>query len=251
MICLQCDNEEFLPKQDAVIEQEFRGDTLRIQTPASVCSKCGWTTVDLQQADELRKRTADAYRKKHGLLTSEEIKAFRKLLRKTQREFAAFLGVGEASVKRWETWLVQEKGNDNLIRMKCEKALLDQLAQKAATNVWFSTELPLAAEPIPGFIIQAGSAKHVVPSRRAVPHQLPEPQEESQMQLCDVTNPETSGLSPPDRFADGAFSFSTPSPERFQTEGVEKENATQLEHMDRNWRIADYGNNPPTFALAA
>jgi hypothetical protein len=49
-----------------------------------------------------------------------QIKAIRKLLGKNQREFAAFLGVGEASVKRWETWLVQEKSSDQLIRIKCD-----------------------------------------------------------------------------------------------------------------------------------
>jgi len=120
MICLRCDNEEFVPKQDAVIEQELKGEAFHVQTPALACSKCGWITVDAQTTEELRRRTADAYRKKHGLLTSVQIKALRKMLGMNQPEFAAFLGVGEASVKRWETWLVQEKSSDQLIRMKCD-----------------------------------------------------------------------------------------------------------------------------------
>jgi putative zinc finger/helix-turn-helix YgiT family protein len=249
MICLRCDNDQFLPKRDAVIEQEFRGETFRIQTPALACSKCEWITIDPQQADELRKRTADAYRKKHGLLTSEEIKAYRKLLRKNQREFAAFLGVGEASVKRWETWLPQEKGNDNLIRMKCENALIDQIAQKATPNVWISFEVSTTMAPH-GITIQNEQPKAATPSFWDVTFEVPEQTQRIQMQFRQIATFETSGLSPPSAHLDWAFSFSTPSPDPFQTEGVEKENASQFEHSGSNGSIALYGTTAPSLSLA-
>jgi putative zinc finger/helix-turn-helix YgiT family protein len=236
MICLQCDNEEFLPKQDAVIEQEFRGEAFRIQMPALACAKCGWITVDLQQADELRKRTADAYRKKHELLTSDEIKAYRKLLRKTQREFAVWVGVGEASVKRWETYLVQDKSSDQLMRVKCETALLEQLEQKSA--VWaISWELDLAAEAP-----NAGSSSRWDYAPQA------EPACELDMDFPEAAHSEVAGLSPPERCADGAFSSSTPSPDG--TEGVEEENATKLEQSEQPLQVDDYGH-PATLAIAA
>lgn len=144
MICLRCDNEEFLPKQDAVIEQEFKGELFQIQTPALACSKCGYVTVDAERTEELRRRTADAYRKKHGLLTSEDIKALRRLLQDNQIQFARRVGVGEASVKRWETWLVQDKGNDELIRFKCAQALRNRLAHNP-TTLWIAFEHTLEA----------------------------------------------------------------------------------------------------------
>jgi putative zinc finger/helix-turn-helix YgiT family protein len=249
MICLQCDNEEFLPKQDAVIEQEFRGEAFRIQMPALACAKCGWIAVDLQQADELRKRTADAYRKKHGLLTSDEIKAFRKLLRKTQREFAAFLGVGEASVKRWETWLPQEKGNDNLIRMKCEKALLDHLAQKSSTAMWTISWEVDPTEVVHGVASLAGPP-HAGSSSRWDYAPQPGPACELQMEFSDVAHSEIAGPSPPERCADGAFSSSMSSPEGARTEDVEEENATKLEQSERALQVDDYGH-PATLAIAA
>jgi putative zinc finger/helix-turn-helix YgiT family protein len=126
MICLRCDSEDFAEVHEAEIEQEFKGELLKVKSPALMCSMCGWVTVDPAQVDELRRRTADAYRVKHGLLTSEDIKIMRKALGKTQRDFAAFLGVGEASVKRWETWMVQDKSNDRLMRLKCLYAPLVQ-----------------------------------------------------------------------------------------------------------------------------
>ena len=63
---------------------------------------------------EYMRKVADAYRRDHGLYTSEEIKDIRGKL--TQQRFADALGVGVASVKRWELGLVQDKGNDKLIR---------------------------------------------------------------------------------------------------------------------------------------
>ena len=98
MFCLRCDNQEFVVKLDAVIEQEFRGELLKVQTPALACAKCGLLTVDAERTEELRRRTADAYRRKHGLLTSDAFKALRQLLDMNQREFAAFVGVGEATM---------------------------------------------------------------------------------------------------------------------------------------------------------
>jgi putative zinc finger/helix-turn-helix YgiT family protein len=124
MICIKCENEVFAGKPNAIIEQEFRGETFKVRMTASACTKCGWTTITLGQADELRRLTADAYRKKHNLLTSVQIKSIRRLKgNMSQRDFAKFLDVGEASVKRWETWLVQEKSSDQLIRMKCAEEL--------------------------------------------------------------------------------------------------------------------------------
>jgi hypothetical protein len=40
----------------------------------------------------------------------------------SQEEFAAYLSVGVASVKRWELGKVQEKSMDDLVRIKCSLA---------------------------------------------------------------------------------------------------------------------------------
>jgi hypothetical protein len=67
MICLQCDNEEFAETPNVEIEQEFKGESFKVRTAAQVCTMCGWPTVTPAQADELRRRTVEAYSKRHGL----------------------------------------------------------------------------------------------------------------------------------------------------------------------------------------
>jgi putative zinc finger/helix-turn-helix YgiT family protein len=122
MICLKCKNEDFLLRPDAVVEQEFRGETFNVVSPVVECEHCGWRALAEGQMDELGRRTSDAFRKKHGLLTSEEIKELRMSLNMSQRQFAEFLRVGEASVKRWENWKIQDASSDELIRLKCMMA---------------------------------------------------------------------------------------------------------------------------------
>jgi len=122
MICLKCDNEDFAPNPNAEIEQEFRGETFKVVSPVMECEHCGWQVLAEGQMDELGRRTSDAFRKRHNLLTSVEIKELRMSLNMSQRQFAEFLRVGEASVKRWENWKVQDASSDELIRLKCMMA---------------------------------------------------------------------------------------------------------------------------------
>lgn len=124
MVCLRCDNTEF--KETTIkSEQEIRGEMLVIEIPGVMCTMCGWESILIDQVSELRNRTADEYRRKHGLLTSGAIRAMREALNMTQAQFAEFTGVGEASVKRWETWLVQDRSMDELLRLKFKTVLND------------------------------------------------------------------------------------------------------------------------------
>jgi len=92
MICLHCNSEKFARKENALIEQAFRGETFMVKAPAMVCTKCGWQALAEGMADELLKSTGDAYRQRHGLLTSVEIKAIREDLGMSQQQFAEALG---------------------------------------------------------------------------------------------------------------------------------------------------------------
>lgn len=107
--------------RDVTTTQLFRGEELEVVAPVTLCQDCRFQFLGRGQLDELRRRTADAYRRKHGLLPSQEIVARRRALGFTQEQFAKYLRVGVASIKRWETWLVQEQGYDALIREKTDE----------------------------------------------------------------------------------------------------------------------------------
>lgn len=99
---------------------EVRGEKYTVRTEAMVCPKCGFQVLTDEQSAAYTIAIADAYRNAHGLLTTREFKAARKRLGMSQRSFAAFLRVGEASVKRWESGLIQDEAYDQLIRLRTD-----------------------------------------------------------------------------------------------------------------------------------
>lgn len=127
MKCLGCDSENF-KEQDNRFTPTIKGEVVDVISPALVCQKCGMEFTTTEQMNELRKKTADCYRRKHGLLTSHEIINFRVALKMSQVEFANYLNVGEASVKRWETYSVQESVQDEHIRLKCDESYAENNA---------------------------------------------------------------------------------------------------------------------------
>lgn len=105
---------------------EYAGEKFRVETEAMVCPECGYAALHASQIDAFATRLADKFRAKHGLLTSAQIRAIRNQLGMSQEEFAKYLNVGIASVKRWELGKVQDKSSDELIRLKSNLARAEQ-----------------------------------------------------------------------------------------------------------------------------
>jgi putative zinc finger/helix-turn-helix YgiT family protein len=101
---------------------EIKGEEVEVVVPSFVCAKCQTPLMDGEQMNVLRRSAADQYRKKHNLLTSGEIIKYRASLGMSQVAFANYLKVGEASIKRWETYYVQDVVQDDHIRLKCDEA---------------------------------------------------------------------------------------------------------------------------------
>ena len=68
-------------------------------------------------ADENLLRARDAYRVKHGLLTSSQIIDIQKKYDLTQEELSNLLGWEDTTVSKYETKLIQEEAHDNLLKM--------------------------------------------------------------------------------------------------------------------------------------
>ncbi len=137
MRCLNCDGDKFEEKK-CRFTPEIKGEEVEVIVSAMVCMQCHTHLMNDEQMSELRKAAADAYRKKQGLLTSEEIIHFRNSFGMSQAAFANYLKVGEASIKRWETYFVQDVGQDEHIRLKCDEGY----AELSAINVHWKSHPP-------------------------------------------------------------------------------------------------------------
>ena len=95
---------------------EHDGHRYDVHVPALFvprCGNCGEYTIDRIADQEID----HAFRTMANLLSVDEIRAGRKKLGMSEAEFAMLLGVGEATVVRWESGaLVPQRSHDGLIR---------------------------------------------------------------------------------------------------------------------------------------
>ncbi len=94
----------------------FRGVNIEFQVESYVCSECNLEVGTIEQGSSTQKAISDAYRKKVGLLTSEEIQKGRRDLGLTQKTLARKINVGIASIKRWEGGLIQSKSMNTALK---------------------------------------------------------------------------------------------------------------------------------------
>jgi len=137
MFCLKCKNSELIKKNET-FDGEVRGESFKVKSEGMVCPQCGFKTLNPSQMDDFRSLLSEAYRKKYGLLTSGEIVDYRSRLDMTQEEFAEYLGVGVASLKRWELGKIQDPSSDELIRLRSDP----NYAAKNVSEVVLKQHLP-------------------------------------------------------------------------------------------------------------
>lgn len=83
---------------------------------ALVCPQCSLEAGTVMSAGEVQRAMADAYRERAGLLTGQQIKELRKARNMTQEQLSLAMDVGIASIKRWESGMIQSRSMDNHLR---------------------------------------------------------------------------------------------------------------------------------------
>lgn len=121
MKCLKCSNEKFEIER-ARFTPEIKNQLMEVEVPCFVCKECGATLMDSSQMNALRRAAADRYRELNQLLTSVQIVKYREGLGMSQAAFARYLNVGEASIKRWETYFIQDNSQDDHIKLRCDES---------------------------------------------------------------------------------------------------------------------------------
>ena len=82
------------------------------------CTRCKESVLRFDEARHLRERAFEIYRKRHGLLGSDEIRSIRERLGLTQAALARLLRLGGNTISRWESGRnVQSGSMDVLLRL--------------------------------------------------------------------------------------------------------------------------------------
>ncbi len=115
--CPNCELETEQRYIDKVEEINIRGETISIHLKYYQCEVCG-EDYELPRADY--DPLDEAYREfriRKGYIQPEEIKKFRKGLGLTQKEFSELLGIGIATLNRYENGALQSEAHDQVIRL--------------------------------------------------------------------------------------------------------------------------------------
>ena len=96
-------------------QKTFRGVDIEYNADAFICPECGLEAGTAQSAGDVQHAIADAYRKKAGLLTGQEIRSLRAAKELTQQQLADVMNVGIASIKRWETGVIQSQSMNKML----------------------------------------------------------------------------------------------------------------------------------------
>lgn len=117
--CLKCEESNF-EVQNVRFDFEIKKQDIEVISSCNVCKNCKSSLMNTEQMNAMRKAAADKYRELNGLLTAPQIIALREKLGMSQISFAQFLNVGVASIKRWETYYIQDESQNDHIRVKCD-----------------------------------------------------------------------------------------------------------------------------------
>lgn len=115
MKCIKCGH---VVEQEALrtIDAELKGEHVSVTLHAPQCMHCGRVVILGRHTRAYHRAVSDAYRRKVGLLTIGEIDRLRRNLAMTWPDFADYLSIGTATLKRWRRGEIQTPALDRLVR---------------------------------------------------------------------------------------------------------------------------------------
>ena len=120
--CPACESRKEISSISQEREISIRNERVRFLEEVRKCSKCGEEFLIPGLDKDPIENAFRVYRSMHGLLQPEEIREFRKKYNITQGELAKLLGLGGATISRYENGKLQDETHDTLLKMSmnCE-----------------------------------------------------------------------------------------------------------------------------------
>lgn len=141
--CPNCETETNQQLIEEVINVNVRGELIPTPTTYYRCNECGEDfEIPNPEFDPLDNVYRE-YRNRKGMMQPEEICQFRKSLGLTQQEFSDLLGIGIATLNRYENGALQSDGVDRMLRLFKKKENILSLLEDTPDLLSDSTRIPL------------------------------------------------------------------------------------------------------------
>ena len=128
LYCEECDKEIEYKITSRKDTYNVKGEPIEIEAKIAVCPVCNSELFEPYLENNNLKKAYLTYMNEHGLVTPDEVKGIRKKYGLSQALFAKSLGLGEATVQRYENGSIPNKVNSDLIKtVKDPKKFLEIL----------------------------------------------------------------------------------------------------------------------------
>lgn len=123
--CETCFDMVNVSRVDEVSETvRVRGVEASVRNEYPICSCCGGRVSVPEYDDKNLQHAYDAYRAAFGIPTPAQIKENRELYGMSQRQYAALLGIGVASIQRYERGSLPADSHAEILRQACDSEYL-------------------------------------------------------------------------------------------------------------------------------
>ena len=114
--CPACDASETRVDER---EQTFtiQGEPITVYAPVRVCARCGEAVFDYEIDDAMMAAVYAEYRRRHNILSPDEIRELRERYGLSQRSFALLLGWGEVTIHRYEQGKFPDTAHNLTLRL--------------------------------------------------------------------------------------------------------------------------------------
>jgi len=116
-LCTNCEQKSIFTRikhQESLI---IKGEEIIINAEYCKCDSCGDEVLIPGVNPDPFELAYREYRKRHGFLQPEEIRTWRRLHKLTQSELASLLGLGIATLNRYENGAIQNEAHEKLLRL--------------------------------------------------------------------------------------------------------------------------------------
>lgn len=117
LYCPFCSQEEPFTIKKIKEVYPVKGENIEVESCVSVCCNCNNEIWNEEVDSQNIKNAFDLYRLRHGLLSSQQIKAIRDKYEISQSTFARALGLGEKTITRYERGSLQDRAHNGLIAL--------------------------------------------------------------------------------------------------------------------------------------
>jgi putative zinc finger/helix-turn-helix YgiT family protein len=130
-LCSNCQKEtilELVTKEQVIT---VRKEPIKVGLRLRRCGECGDEVLDPEAIQDPFDLAYKEYRKRHGLLQPEEIRDWRKARGLTQIELARLIGLGVATLNRYENGSLQDASHDRLLRLAMDPSNLLKFVERS------------------------------------------------------------------------------------------------------------------------